>query len=118
MERDEDFQKHLLATFRLEADEHLSGIVSGLIEMEKGGEPGRMAELVETVFREAHSLKGAARSVGRSDIEALCQALEGLFSAMKRGEAQPAAELFDLMQRAADLLGRCLAGEQIGRAHV
>jgi two-component system, chemotaxis family, sensor kinase CheA len=112
MERDEEFQRHLLATFKLEADEHLSGIVSGLIELEKGGSPERMAELVETVFREAHSLKGAARSVGRSDIEALCQALEALFSAMKRGEAKPAPELFDLMQKGADFLGRSLAGEQ------
>jgi two-component system, chemotaxis family, sensor kinase CheA len=110
MERDAEFQKHLLETFKLEAEEHLKGITSALIEMERGT-PEQQAELVEPVFREAHSLKGAARSVGRGDIESLCQAMEGVFSAMKRGEVQLSAELFDLLQRSADFLDRLLYPE-------
>ncbi|HJV64200.1 MAG TPA: hybrid sensor histidine kinase/response regulator [Geomonas sp.] len=113
MERDEAFQKHLLETFKLEAAEHLQGITSGLIELERSGSAEQRAERVEVVFRESHSLKGAARSVGRGDVESICQAMEGIFSAMKRGEVTPAPDLYDLLQRGADLLGRLL--ESVGR---
>jgi two-component system chemotaxis sensor kinase CheA len=108
VDKDAVFLKHLLATFRVEADEHLRKIFSGLIELEKAEAPERLSEIVEAVFREAHSLKGAARSVNLADIEALCQAMEGVFDAMKRHEIQGSAELFDLMQHAADHLGRLL----------
>jgi two-component system chemotaxis sensor kinase CheA len=109
MERDAQFQKHLLETFRVEAEEHLKGITAGLLALEKGGSAQRQAETIESVFREAHSLKGAARSVGLAEIEALCQAMESLFAALKRQELSPSAPLCDLLQRAADLLERLLA---------
>ena len=114
MDKDAEFQKRLLATFALEAQEHLKGITDGLLALEQQGSIQRHAEIIETVFREAHSLKGAARAVTRTDIEALCQALEGLFSALKRKEVELSPALFDLMQRARDLLARLLAegGEQ------
>jgi len=109
MERDAQFQKHLLETFRVEAEEHLKGITAGLLALEKGGSAQRQAETIESVFREAHSLKGAARSVGLAEIEALCQAMEGLFAALKRQELAAGAPLCDLLQRAADLLERLLS---------
>lgn len=108
MNQDAQFQKRLLATFAVEAREHLKGITSALIELEREDLPERRQEIVERVFREAHSLKGAARTVNMRDVEALCQAMEGLFSAMKRGEESPSPGLFDLLQRARDLLERML----------
>ncbi|OGR02942.1 MAG: hypothetical protein A2511_14465 [Deltaproteobacteria bacterium RIFOXYD12_FULL_50_9] len=100
--------KHLLDTFRVEADEHLQKISSGLVDLEKAEAPEQRTEIVEVIFREAHSLKGAARSVNLVDIEALCQAMEGAFAAMKRREIEGSTELFDLMQKAADHLDRLL----------
>jgi two-component system, chemotaxis family, sensor kinase CheA len=109
MQPDAEFQKHLMATFKLEAEEHLSGITAELIELEQAETAEQRSEKVEAVFREAHSLKGAARSVGRGDVEAVCQAMESLFSAIKRGEVQTSPEHFDLMQRAADFVARLLS---------
>src|SRR5665647_1169192 len=111
-DKDAVFMKHLLATFKVEADEHLRKIFSGLVELEKAEASKQRTEIVEVVFREAHSLKGAARSVNLSDVEALCQAMEGVFAAMKRHEIEGSAELFDLMQQAADHLGRLLATDE------
>lgn len=108
MERNAAFQKRLLATFTVEAQEHLKGITDALIALEQGGAPQPQEEVVETMFRETHSLKGAARAVTRSDIESVCQALEGVFAALKRGEMKPSPGLFDLMQRARDFLARLL----------
>ena len=108
MEQDAEFQKRLLATFSVEAQEHLKGITDALILLEQEGDTRRQEELVEAVFREAHSLKGAARAVNRADVESLCQSLEGLFAALKRQEVPLTAALFDLMQRARDVLANLL----------
>ena len=68
MTKEEEFLKRLLATFKIEAEEHVTGISLGLIELEKQPPPDRQKEIIEVIFREAHSLKGAARSVNLSNI--------------------------------------------------
>ena len=110
IDKDAEFLKKLLVTFKVEADEHLKGICSGLLALEKGLAPEQQVELVETIFREAHSLKGAARAVNLREIELLCQALESVFAAMKKGELTTSAGLFDLLQEALDFLGLALSG--------
>jgi two-component system chemotaxis sensor kinase CheA len=108
--KDDEFLKKLLATFRVEADEHLKAVSSGLLELEKAPTDPRRAELVEAIFREAHSLKGAARAVNFTDIESLCQSLETVFAGMKTG-AGASGQLFDLLQQALDALGGLLSPE-------
>ena len=68
---DAEFLKKLLATFRQEAEEHISVLSTGLVELEGAVSPERRKEIIETVFREAHSLKGAARSVNLRGVEAI-----------------------------------------------
>jgi two-component system chemotaxis sensor kinase CheA len=108
--KDEEFLKKLLATFRVEADEHLKTMSSSLLELEKAPAGARRAELVETIFREAHSLKGAARAVNFTDIESACQSLESVFAGMKSG-AEASGQLFDLLHQALDALGGLLSSE-------
>ena len=117
MDKDAQFLKRLLATFKVEAEEHLKGIISGLIELEKSGGAQGEEELVERVFREAHSLKGAARAVNLAEIESLCQAMESIFAAMKRQELKPSERLFDLLQETLDFLGRILPAADGERTH-
>jgi two-component system, chemotaxis family, sensor kinase CheA len=92
---DEEFRIRLLATFREEADEHLTEITQDLLAIERAG-PDRAAESIERAYRKTHSLKGAARAVKLQEIESVCQNLETVFSAMKKGEMWPDAEAFDL----------------------
>ncbi|MBI2311394.1 MAG: response regulator [Betaproteobacteria bacterium] len=101
-----EFLKKLLATFAVEAEEHLAAIAAGLLELEKAPEGERRKSLIETVFREAHSLKGAARAVNLTAIEALCQQAESVFVAMKRGELAPSPPLFDVLHAAVAALKR------------
>lgn len=113
---DIEFQKRLLATFRDETREHQSAISAGLIELEKSIEPEKRQALLETIFREAHSLKGAARAVGMSGIESLSHALEGVFAGFRRQEVVPSPALFDLLHRANDTIGTFLLSEETGNA--
>ena len=101
---DSEFLQRLLETFRIEAEEHFDVLSNGLLEIERDPDGGGQAELVETLFREAHSLKGAARAVELTDIESVCQAMEGVFAAWKRGETGPSTTLFDTMNEAIDAL--------------
>lgn len=105
---DDAFRKRLLATFRHEAAEHVQALSSGLIALEKTAESDPRQRIVETVFRETHSLKGAARAVGKSEIETLCQAMESFFSLLKQGKADISAGQFDLLNEAVDMLNALL----------
>ncbi len=105
---DEDFLKKLREAFAIEADEHLQAVTAGLLELEQKPPAPRRREIIETVFRDAHSLKGAARAVSRGDIESVCQALESIFAQWKQKDRPVAAETFDLLNRALDLLARRL----------
>lgn len=105
---DEDFLRKLREAFIGEADEHLQAMTAGLLALEKSPPAPQKKEIVETVFRDAHSLKGAARAVSRSDIEGVCQALESIFSQWKQEDASVAAETFDLLNRALDLVARLM----------
>jgi two-component system chemotaxis sensor kinase CheA len=108
MSTDEEFQEWLLATFREEADEILTGISNGLIELEKSG-PTPGSELIEQVYRKTHSLKGAARAVNFRDIESVCQNIENIFFLMKTGGLNADDTVFDLLHQAITTIYATLA---------
>ena len=108
--KDKELLQKLLVTFKVEAEEHVKAISSGLIELEKASSPEEQGEIVETVFREAHSLKGAARAVNLVQVEGACQSLESLFAKLKSQEMTLSPELFDHLHQTVDTLGTLLAG--------
>ncbi len=112
---DSDFLKSLRATFKVEAEEHVREMSAGLIELERAQSADEQRKHVEIIFREAHSLKGAARSVNAAEIEKVCQALESVFAAVKREDMILSAELFDTLHRAVDSLGQLLVSLEVER---
>jgi two-component system, chemotaxis family, sensor kinase CheA len=117
--QDDEFLRELLATFKVEAEEHLQAMAAGLLELERAPAPEAQRRLVETVFRAAHSLKGAARAVDFTDIESLCQSLEEVFAAWKRNERTPSLTALDTLHRALDAVtGALAAPESPGGARV
>jgi two-component system, chemotaxis family, sensor kinase CheA len=106
---DEEFLQVLRATFKVEAAEHLQALGTGLLELEKTSAPAPQLVIIETVFRAAHSLKGAARAINFTDIESLCQSLEELFAAWKRREILPNPATLDRAHRILDAMTQALA---------
>jgi two-component system chemotaxis sensor kinase CheA len=95
--------------FAAESEEHLAHLDDGLLRLEKTpADP----PLLEEMFRESHSLKGAARMLGLTGIEGAAHGLESLFNAARKGETPltPAllkpmnAALADLRRRVGDAL--------------
>ena len=98
------FHKKLIATFRVEAAEHLQTMSSGMIELEGAPAAETHARIIETIFRAAHSLKGAARAVNLTEIETICHVLESVFAALTRQELGLSLELLDTLHQAVDNL--------------
>ncbi|MEK7361748.1 MAG: Hpt domain-containing protein, partial [Pseudomonadota bacterium] len=106
---DEDFLKRLLATFRVEAGEHIQAMSSGLVELEKMPAGEERSETVENIYREAHSLKGAARAVNLAEMETLCHVMESVFAELKSNRVDATPALFDLLNQTLEALGGLLA---------
>lgn len=76
--------KELAQLFKVESAEHLACLDDGLLRLEKtpADQP-----LLEEVFRESHSLKGAARMLGLFKIETAAHGLESILNTARKGEA-------------------------------
>ena len=107
-----EFLKRLRETFRLEAADHLSTLSAGLLAIEKAERVEQWVEIVNQVYRAAHSLKGASRAVGFADVERICQVLEGEFHRWKRQDSKPPTEGFDVLLEAIDLVGSIIGAQE------
>ncbi|MBI9108378.1 MAG: response regulator [Spirochaetales bacterium] len=104
MNKQDEILKKLLVTFTDEANEHIQSISSGLVILEKGQEENEREETIETIFRDAHSLKGAARAVNLKGIETICQSLENVFAGFKSGDKSTSPGKFDSLHKAVDAI--------------
>lgn len=108
--RESDFFKELISVFKIESEEHLNAIKEGLDQIEKSdSDESTLVDVIESVHRAAHSLKGAARTIGLVDIEPICQSLESVFSIYKRKKIAPVSEMIVLIQQAVDQLNDILS---------
>src|SRR5919106_1252141 len=112
MNSKQEFLEKLRSTFRVEAEEHLHAIATGLLELEKSPGTDEERRIVEAVFRAAHSLKGAARAVDLSEVESLCQSIEDVFAGWKRSEARPTRDAFDTVHRTLDAIAAAMGGRE------
>ena len=72
-----------MGTFAAELEESLRLLNSELLLLERAPDgPGR-GESLAKLFRAAHSLKGAARSVNQTEIELLCHQLEDKLAVLR-----------------------------------
>ena len=98
----EKIRQQLINSFKTEQGEHIQKITEGLLTLEKNPGADERKAVLDEIFREAHSLKGAARAVGLTTIEGLGHAIEDLLLEAKEGRLAFSADLFDLLYQALD----------------
>jgi two-component system chemotaxis sensor kinase CheA len=103
MDLDQDIFQQLMDSFREELAERLASITAGLLILEQNPDAEHQETLLEELFRNVHSLKGAARAVDLKPIEELAHGMEDVFGAAKRGSIHLDAPLFDLLYHGVDL---------------
>ncbi len=111
-----EIRKQLIESFKTEQSEHVQKINEGLLALEKNPKGGERQTLLDEIFREAHSLKGAARAVGITTIESLGHALEGLLLSAKEGHLAFSPELFDLLYQALDAVELVMGQLESGKS--
>jgi len=99
-------QQRLLKAFQQEATERLGILRDALALLEQ---QSATADMLESMYREVHSLKGAARAVNALQFERLCQKLETFFSALKQQQRGPGSEQITLVNQALQSLQRLLS---------
>ncbi|MDQ1374770.1 MAG: two-component system, chemotaxis family, sensor kinase CheA [Actinomycetota bacterium] len=93
--RDEEF----LALFAQEAEQRLADLTAHLLALEQtGNDP----ELVNSIFREAHTLKGGAAVVGLEAFSQVAHALEDVLEQLRSGERMATPALIDSVLGAVD----------------
>lgn len=111
-DREQALRDRLWRVFQVEAQEHIDALSRDLLDLESSPAAEAAAALVESAFREAHSLKGAARAVNVSAIESVCQAMETNLSRLKQRELTPTSELIDALLKATRLTQELLHAEE------
>jgi two-component system chemotaxis sensor kinase CheA len=97
----------LLATFRIEAQEHLQTIAGELETIAR--DPQALTSL-EGLLRAMHTLKGAARSVGFTEFENACHRCESMINVLMRRGTAPSSSEISTLQEAGDTLAGVNAG--------
>jgi len=80
--QDPEFYKELLEVFILESQEHIDTMKKCLNELQQKNESDDKKDVYEEIKRAAHSLKGAARTVGFENLESVGYGFEKLFGRM------------------------------------
>ena len=89
--------------FRVEAESQCATLTNGLLQIERGASS---PEILETLMRAAHSIKGAARIINVAVGVRVAHAIEDCFVAAQRGSLQLARPEIDLLLRGVDLLAQ------------
>jgi two-component system sensor histidine kinase and response regulator WspE len=100
----EDFSDvSMLDLFRMEVETQSTILTEGLLGLERDADG---AHLLEELMRAAHSLKGAARIVGRQAAVRVSHAMEDCFVAAQEKKRTVSGQLVDTLLAGVDLLNR------------
>ncbi len=94
--------EELVGVFKAESIEHIKALADIFLTLEEGR--GNANELFDRAFREAHSLKGSAGTLGFQRVEALTHRLEDVLGILKRGEIETSVEVIDILLSALDTI--------------
>ena len=89
--------KEMFAIFQGESEEIIERLLNNLFALE---ETPANKSLIDTIYRDLHSLKGAVRMVGFNNIQSVFHKMEDIFDATKSGEISLEFNTIIMMLRA------------------
>src|ERR1051325_643539 len=103
-------RQDILQAFLVESQEHLREMEEALIALEN--HPGDQ-EVLRTIFRLAHTVKGSASCLGFEALTGFAHCLEDLLARLRRRDFPVSGALITLLLQAVDVL-REMVPEAIG----
>ena len=107
----QSFEQEILTEFLVESRENLSNLDLGLVELER--QPDN-AELLGTVFRIFHTLKGTCSFLGFTRMEAVAHLTESILGELRNGERKLDTELTDTILESMDVIRHMLSSIEAG----
>ena len=99
------------AAFYVEAAEHLQHMEAALLQLENAP---RDTELLNTIFRGAHSIKGASTTFGIDEVGRFTHVLENLLERLRDGVVDTTSELIELLLTSVDIIDGLVANAKDG----
>ena len=100
-----DFLEHeleeILKIFRDESEEQIQKLNKNLLKLETNPKDH---SVISELFREAHSLKGAARMIGLDDIQSIAHKLEDVLGLAKENKLNITSEIIDSLCKTVDAI--------------
>ncbi|RKZ96492.1 MAG: chemotaxis protein CheA [Gammaproteobacteria bacterium] len=96
-----DTDDEILQDFLVEAEELMEGLNEQLVELENQPED---SELLNSIFRGFHTIKGGAGFLSLDAMVALCHKCEDLFNILRQGERIVDADMMDTFLKVTDSL--------------
>ena len=115
MTTDADLQSQLVAIFGAEAEERVQAMNRHLLALETDPSGDDLDEQLAGLFREAHSLKGAAGAVGMTQVAAIAHRLESVFQGVRNGTLALQPGTFDALYAGVDAIGSLVPAAADGR---
>lgn len=108
--------QELEALFKAEVADHLNTLNRTLLQLETDNTliPSQRQELIKTLFRAAHSIKGAARTVNRLEIQEVAHGIEAVFEALRKETLILNADIADAIYDGLDAIERLLGNATEG----
>ena len=96
----EEFDE-ILSIFSEESDEIVHRLNNNILALEKNPDN---KDIIMELFRDAHSLKGAARMIGFNDIQAIAHKIEDILGLAKDGKLLISSEVTDAIYKSIDFV--------------
>ncbi|HDQ13441.1 MAG TPA: chemotaxis protein CheA, partial [Sediminispirochaeta sp.] len=102
----------ILASFLIEAHDHLDDIEERILDLEKNYDE----RTVHDIFRSMHTIKGVSSFIGLEEVKSLSHDLESILNSLRGGELEMEDELIDVLLAGGDSLQKMITDieEQAG----
>lgn len=96
-----NFDEDILQDFLVEAKEGINNLEEGFVELEKNR---KNVEVLKSLFRTMHSLKGASGFFGFKTMESIAHFSEDILSKLRDGLIEPEEDVIDILLKAVDYI--------------
>ena len=110
---DEALQQ-VMAVFAEEFHEQSQAITQALLEVQRSPVRNERKALMAGIFRQAHSIKGNAGTMGLKDVESLAHAIETALLEFRDGQRPPPPDFVLALLRSLDLAHRRVQSQRAG----
>lgn len=111
---DLDEMKEIIDDFLIEADELISSLDNNLVKLESNPED---PDLLNEIFRAAHTIKGTSGFLGFDEVTSLTHRMEDILNKLRKNELAVSPEIMDVLLESLDVLKILLDNVREGRSN-